>query len=71
MEKMILSKLSYEELIDYILSIGEKKFRAEQIFSWIWKKNARCFDDMTDVKKELRTFLNGNCKILDCKIKTR
>lgn len=68
---MILSKLSYEELIDYILSIGEKKFRAEQIFSWIWKKNARCFDDMTDVKKELRTFLNGNCKILDCKIKTR
>lgn len=68
---MILSKLSYEELIDYILSIGEKKFRAGQIFSWIWKKNARCFDDMTDVKKELRTFLNGNCKILDCKIKTR
>ena len=71
MEKITLSKLSKEELIDFIVKSGEKKFRAEQIFSWIWAKNASNFDMMTDVKKEFREFLNENCQILDCKIKTR
>lgn len=71
MEKLTLSKLSKEELIDFIVSHDEKKFRAEQIYSWIWAKNARSFDDMTDVKKEFRAFLDENCQILDCKIKTR
>ena len=71
MEKVILSKLSKEELCDYIVNLGEKKFRAEQIFSWIWAKNASSFSDMTDVKKEFREFLNENCQIIDCKIKQK
>ena len=71
MTKETLSKFSKDELISYITSLGEKKFRAEQIFSWIWSKNARSFDEMTDVKKEFRNFLSENCQILDCKIKTR
>lgn len=71
MEKIILSKLSKEDLVDYIVSNNEKKYRAEQIFSWIWAKNAKSFDDMTDVKKEFRAFLNENCLITDCKIKQR
>lgn len=71
MEKVVLSKLTKEELIDFIVSKGEKKFRAEQIFSWIWAKNASSFDEMTDVKKEFRAFLNENCTILDSKIKLR
>jgi len=69
--KVILSKFSIDELEDYVTSLGEKKFRAAQIFSWIWAKNARSFDDMTDVKKEFREFLKQNCEILDCKIKLR
>ncbi len=71
MEKVTLTKFSQKELENYIVEQGEKKFRANQIFSWIWAKNATCFDDMTDVKKEFREFLNQNCQILDCKIKTR
>ena len=71
MQKTVLSKLSKDELIDFITSAGEKKFRAEQIFSWIWAKNAGNFDKMTDIKKEFRTFLKENCTILDSKIKTR
>ena len=71
MEKQTLTKLSQEELIEYIESLGEKKFRANQIFSWIWAKNASSFDDMTDVKKEFRALLNEKCQIFDCKIKTR
>ena len=71
MKKVTLSKFSKEELCDYIVKQGEMKFRAEQIHSWIWAKNAKSFDDMTDVKKEFRAFLNENCQILDCRIKTR
>jgi len=69
--KIVLSKFSLEELENFIESKGEKKFRAAQIFSWIWAKNAREFNDMTDVKKEFREFLNQNCTVLDCKIKLR
>ncbi len=71
MQKITLSKFSKEELVDFVVSKNEKKFRAEQIFSWIWAKNARNFDEMSDVKKEFREFLNENCQILDCKINTR
>ncbi len=71
MEKLTLTKLSQNELIEYIESLGEKRFRANQIFSWIWAKNASSFDDMTDVKKEFRALLNEKCQIFDCKIKTR
>ena len=71
MEKITLSQYSLPELEDFIVKSGEKKFRAFQIFSWIWAKNAKTFDDMTDVKKEFREFLKQNCQILDCKIKTR
>ena len=71
MEKLTLTKLSQDELIEYIESLGEKKFRANQIFSWIWAKNASSFDDMTDVKKEFRALLNEKVQIFDCKIKTR
>jgi len=71
MEKITLSKFLKNELCDFIISQGEKKFRAEQIFSWIWAKNATNFEDMTDIKKEFRTFLSKNCLITDAKIKTR
>jgi len=71
MGKVILSKLSLEELRNYIEEIGEKTFRANQIFSWIWAKSACNFDSMTDVKKEFREFLKENTQIFDCKIKLR
>lgn len=71
MNKITLSKFSQEELTDFITQNNEKKFRAQQIFSWIWAKNASSFDDMTDIKKEFKEFLKENCQILDCKIRTR
>jgi 23S rRNA (adenine2503-C2)-methyltransferase len=52
--KQNIRHLGLEELAEYFAAIGEKKFRTKQVFEWIWKKNAQCFDDMTDVSKELR-----------------
>lgn len=46
--------LSYAELEDFLLSIGEKKFRAKQVWEWLWQKHAHSFADMTNLSKELR-----------------
>jgi 23S rRNA (adenine2503-C2)-methyltransferase len=49
--------LSLDELLEYFLSIGEKKFRARQVYEWLWKKNAASFEAMTDLSKDLREHL--------------
>lgn len=35
-------------------SIGEKKFRAEQIFKWLFVEKVKSFDEMTNLSLELR-----------------
>ncbi len=49
--------LSLAELEQFFLESGEKKFRARQVHEWLWQKNARSFQDMTNLSKELRTRL--------------
>jgi len=51
--------LYYEELEEVLLSMGEKKFRAKQIFSWLYK-GVESFDEMTDISKELIEKLKDN-----------
>ncbi len=46
--------LSLPELKTYFESIGDKKFRAIQAYEWLWKKNARSFDDMSNLSLDLR-----------------
>lgn len=45
--------LTIEELEDYFLSIGEKKFKAKQVYSWLYDKRINSFDMMTDMKKSV------------------
>jgi 23S rRNA (adenine2503-C2)-methyltransferase len=52
--------LSLDQLIAVIEEMGEKKFRAKQIYEWLWKKSARSFDDMTNLSKELRSKLDNH-----------
>ncbi|MFZ1529775.1 MAG: 23S rRNA (adenine(2503)-C(2))-methyltransferase RlmN [Ferruginibacter sp.] len=49
-----IRELSLDELKEYFLSIGDKKFRAIQTYEWLWKKNARSFDEMTNLSLALR-----------------
>ena len=42
------------DLKAYFESIGDKKFRAMQTYEWLWKKNARDFNDMSNLSLELR-----------------
>lgn len=49
-----------EELKKELISIGEKPFRAEQIFKWIFQENVTSFDEMTNLSLELREKLKQN-----------
>lgn len=49
--------LSLGELEDYFIKKGDKKFRAKQVYEWLWQKAARSFDEMTNLPKELRAEL--------------
>lgn len=48
---------SLEQLTEYFKTIGQKPFRAKQVFSWLYQKDARSFEDMSDLSKELRKSL--------------
>lgn len=44
--------LTKKKLEEELVNIGEKSFRATQIFEWLYRKNAKSFDEMTNIKKE-------------------
>lgn len=66
-----LVKFNLEELENYVESLGEAKFRARQLYSWIYSKSAKNFDEMSDIKKDFREKLKSCAKILDTKIKKK
>ena len=45
--------LTLNELEQEIIDLGEKKFKALQIYDWLYKKRVSSFDEMTNLKKEL------------------
>jgi 23S rRNA (adenine2503-C2)-methyltransferase len=49
-----IRELSYPELEQVIEEMGEKKFRAKQVYEWLWQKQAMSFADMTNLSKQLR-----------------
>ena len=59
-----ITDYTIEELEEYILSIGEKKFHAKQIFKWIHRVGVDSFDEMTDISKSLREKLKENAYIM-------
>ena len=51
---------SLPKLEDLMLFIGQKKYRATQIFKWIYEKRVTNFDEMSDVSLSFREFLKDN-----------
>ena len=46
--------LTKDEIRDHLVEMGESAFRAKQVYSWLWQKSARSFDEMTNLSKALR-----------------
>ena len=70
-----LMGLTRAELAAEMASIGEKRFRADQIFNWIYFRGATGFGEMTDVSKDLRGRLErlyriGRPKIVTAQVST-
>ncbi len=57
-----------EELKEELVAIGEKKYRAEQIFKWIYVDKVKKIDEMTNLSVELREKLKENYTMCNYKI---
>ena len=68
MDRININDFTLEELEEYIVSLGEKKFHAKQIFKWIHKFKVLNFDEMTDISKSLRDKLKENTYILNMEV---
>lgn len=61
--KTDIRKLAYEDLEKWTLEHGEKKFRAKQIYQWLWKKGVRTFEEMSNLSIPFRTILSEHFTI--------
>ena len=68
--KKNIRNLSVEDLEDYFLTLNEKKFRAKQVYEWLWLKQAHSFEAMTNLSKELRSKLNEHFFLPALKVDT-
>lgn len=57
--KRHLLDLSLSDLQDWLVQNGHKKFRAKQIFTWVYDKRGREFEQMSDLPKSLRSELEA------------
>jgi len=55
--KKNIRHLSQAELEAFFLEIGQKKYRARQVYEWLWKNSARTFEEMNNIPKEMHTLL--------------
>ncbi len=58
MQKQDILTLSFEELCNTLAELGEKKFRATQLYQWMWQKRVRSFDQMSNLSQKLREQLS-------------
>ena len=55
--------LTLEKLTEEMLSLEQKSFRAKQLFSWLYVKNATSFDEMSDISLKFREVLKEKYSI--------
>lgn len=71
MLKNNIKNYNLEELQEIVENLEEKKYRAEQIFNWIYKENVTSFDDMANLPLSLREKLKENYDLHIFKIITK
>lgn len=62
-EKTKIKDLTFSELEHFFISIGEKKFRARQLYEWLYVHNCRQFSEMENLPKKLREKLAESCEL--------
>ncbi|PNQ73907.1 23S rRNA (adenine(2503)-C(2))-methyltransferase RlmN [Hanstruepera neustonica] len=67
-QKRDIRALTKEQLRDFFVAEGDKAFRGNQVYEWLWQKSAHSFDDMTNISKETRAMLEANFVINHIKV---
>lgn len=66
-----LHDLDFDALTAFVLELGEPKFRAKQIWEWLYIHNASGFDEMTNLSKSLREKLAVSGRLTDLDVEVR
>jgi len=67
-DKIDIRSLSADALTDRFTQMGEKGYRAKQVYEWLWQKSCISFDEMSNISKDLRKKLDDNFIINNVKI---
>lgn len=67
-QKRDIRQLSQEDIKEFFVSIGDKPFRAKQVYEWLWKKSAKDFDQMTNISLATRDLLKAHFSINHVKV---
>ena len=62
-DNMLIYDLTHEELVDFLLKNNQKKFRADQIWNWLYKQKVSSFKEMKNLSDDLIDLLEANYKI--------
>ena len=68
--KKDIRALTKDQLREFFLSQGDKAFRGDQVYEWLWNKSVHTFDGMTNVSKETRDMLKNNFVINHIQVDT-
>ena len=66
-EKTDIKSMNLETLTKFLTDMGEKKFRAKQIYEWLHLRQVESFEEMTNLSKTLREQLDNKCRIVSLK----
>ena len=68
--KKDIRALTKDDLRAFFVKQGDKAFRGNQVYEWLWQKSAHTFKDMTNVSKETRQMLEDNFVINHIEVDT-
>ncbi len=67
-KKKDIRALTKDQLRDFFVANGDKAFRGNQVYEWLWQKSAHSFDVMTNLSKKTREILELNFVINHIKV---
>ncbi len=67
-KKKDIRALTKEQLRDFFVEHGDKSFRGNQVYEWLWSKGAHSFEDMTNISKSTRAMLEEHFVINHIKV---
>ena len=71
MKKQNLKGMSLQDLQSFVESLGEKKYRGTQLYSWMYAKSAQSFGEMTNVSKGFQDILEKTATLANLKLEAK